>query len=44
MMGRFAGIGAGQKRLLKSLRVLKNTSKTPSDILLTFLFKILIVW
>ena len=44
MLGRFAGIGAGQKRLLKSLRVLKNTSKTPSDILLTFLFKNLIVW
>jgi len=41
MLGRFAGIGAGQKRLLKSLRVLKNTSKTPSDILLTFIFSYL---
>ena len=37
-------VGAGQKRLLKYEIALKNTCKTSSDILLTFLFKNLIDW
>jgi len=44
-LGLFAGVvGARQKRLEKSKRALKNTSKIPSDILLTFHFKHLIDW
>ena len=44
MLGRFVGVGEEQKRLLKYERALKNTSKTSSDQLLTFLFKNLIDW